>query len=90
MLGVFREDVRRRLLSNQKLTLQGVIDKLTLEERVDKDAHYFNKIRPSNRSFSKRDDLNEISRNLLKFNEQQKKGKYICYRCGGTHFTDNK
>lgn len=44
VVGVFREDVRRRLLANEKLSLQGAIDLLTLEEEVENDARYFHKI----------------------------------------------
>lgn len=39
VVGVFREDIRRRLLADSKLTLKHATDLIAIEEHVDKYSH---------------------------------------------------
>lgn len=45
VIGLRREDIRRRLLAKDKLNLQKAIDIISVEEQVEKEASYFKRLR---------------------------------------------
>lgn len=45
VIGINREDTRKRLLANPKLTLQRTIDTLVIKEQIETDTSCFNNTR---------------------------------------------
>lgn len=58
VVRVFGEDVRRRLLANEKLTLQSATDQIMLDKSVEIDFNYFHKLHSSKITTSGREDIN--------------------------------
>lgn len=58
---MFREG-RRKLLSNEQLTLQGAIDVLTLEEQEQKDAAFFRNTRPKSGDNVRSEEVHYVKR----------------------------
>lgn len=44
VVGIHREDIRRSLLADANLTLQRVLEIISVEEQVDKNATYFHQL----------------------------------------------
>lgn len=47
VIGVYKDDTRKRLLANTNLTLQKALDLISIEEQVEKDAQCFHNPRTS-------------------------------------------
>lgn len=46
VVSIFLEDIRRRLLTDDKLTLQRSIDLVNIEEDMERDSTLFHRLRP--------------------------------------------
>lgn len=44
VMGIKREDIRRRLLANEKLILQKAIHVISIEEQLEKEVSYFQRL----------------------------------------------
>lgn len=44
VIGIGREDIRRKLLANDKLTMSKVIEVINIEDEVEKDSSYFRRV----------------------------------------------
>lgn len=86
VIGVYREDTRRKLSANSTLTLQKAMEALMIEEQVEKDASYFRATQSSRNAMvgiNKQQHNQEFK--VKRFKYQTKTTQASCYRCGKAH-----
>lgn len=85
VVGDYKEDVRRRLLANENLTLQSEMNIIALEEQVEKDTSLFNRLRASNEVSPRIEEAQQVSHVKNQNIKTATKKESKCYRCGCPH-----
>lgn len=85
VVEVFREDIRRRLLSDHKLTLQRAIEIISIEKQVDKDSYLFHKLHDRMNVAQSIEHVQNDEKSPKQGRKTRDKIKRKCYKCGGFH-----
>lgn len=85
VVGVYLEDIRRRLLADPKLALQRALDIINVEDQVDKNATYFHQLHGNSSRTREIFQIHSETNGQKKLVQQHYNRKRVSYRCGGLH-----
>lgn len=85
VVGVFREDIRRKLLADHKLTLKRAVQITEIEEQVDKDSHMFHRLHNKMSTGQHIEHIQKTDDSTKQVRKTTANNKRICYKCGGFH-----
>lgn len=85
VIGVYKEDTRRRLLANSTLILQKAVDALLIDDRVEKDVSYFWNLHNQQHTMSINKQQQKSNWKVKKYRDNIDHKTRKCYQCGKTH-----